>query len=52
LEKEQLQRPVDRFVKFIETTTCAGSLYAMPDLGEPFTDEELSLTDTPENDLP
>ncbi|MDP9612882.1 hypothetical protein [Streptomyces demainii] len=52
LEREQVHRSVDRFVRFIETTTGAGSLFAMPDLGEPFTDEELGLTDSPENDLP
>ncbi|MFF5962110.1 hypothetical protein [Streptomyces luteogriseus] len=49
LEKEQVHRPVDQFVRFIETTTRTG-LFAMPDLGEPLTDAELGLTDGPEDD--
>ncbi|TSB32007.1 hypothetical protein [Streptomyces benahoarensis] len=52
LKSEQVHRPVDRFVRFIETTTGTGSLFAMPDLGEPFTDEELGLTEDAENELP
>jgi hypothetical protein len=52
LEKQPVHRPVDRVVRFIETTSGVGSLFAMPDLGEPFTDEELDLVEEPENDLP
>ncbi|WP_330457372.1 hypothetical protein OIB37_10950 [Streptomyces sp. NBC_00820] len=43
LEKEQLHRPVDRFVRFINSASSVGSLFAMPDLGEPFTAAELGL---------
>ncbi|WP_156724763.1 hypothetical protein [Streptomyces apocyni] len=49
LEREQAHRPVDRFVRFVETATGTG-LFAMPDLGEPFTDAELGLTDAPSED--
>lgn len=42
VEEQQLHSPVDRVVRFVETSR-AGGLFAMPDLGEPFTDEELGL---------
>lgn len=50
LEKEHAYRPVDRFVRFVETSVGRG-LFAMPDLGGPFTDEELGLTGGTEDDL-
>ncbi|MET8978971.1 hypothetical protein ABZX85_25460 [Streptomyces sp. NPDC004539] len=51
LEREQVHRPVDRIVRFVETSTTIG-LFAMPDLGGPFTDAELGLADGPEDDVP
>ncbi|MFJ9714009.1 hypothetical protein [Streptomyces sp. NPDC101234] len=50
LEKEQAHRPVDRLVRFVEATANTG-LFAMPDLGGPFTAAELGLADSPENGL-
>ncbi|MFJ3799916.1 hypothetical protein ACIPSJ_26980 [Streptomyces sp. NPDC090088] len=50
LEKEQAHRPVDRFVRFVETSIGRG-LFAMPDLGGPFTDAELGLDDGPDDDV-
>lgn len=51
LEREQVHKPVDRFVRFTETAIDRG-LFAMPDLGEPFTDAELGLTSDTEDGLP
>ncbi|MGW1364947.1 hypothetical protein ACWCQP_47070 [Streptomyces chartreusis] len=45
LEKERVHRPVDRFMRFLEATSGVGALFAMPDLGEPFTDAELGLVE-------
>ncbi|MFE6288012.1 hypothetical protein [Streptomyces sp. NPDC057877] len=50
MEREQIHRPVGRFVRFVETSTRIG-LFAMPDLGEPFTDAELGLPDGSEDDV-
>ncbi|MBM9624786.1 hypothetical protein [Streptomyces zhihengii] len=47
VEKQELHSPVDRVVRFIETSR-AGGLFAMPDLGKPFTDEELGPYEEPE----
>ncbi|MFC8291117.1 hypothetical protein ACFUJ0_00720 [Streptomyces sp. NPDC057242] len=48
LEREQLHRPVDRIVRFVEST--GGGLFSMPDLGEPFTDAELGLEEEYDED--
>jgi hypothetical protein len=37
LERESVYRPVDRKVRFAEQVLYLGLLFAMPDLGEPFT---------------
>jgi hypothetical protein len=50
LERQQVHWPVDRFVPFVEASTRTG-LFAMPDLGEPFTDAELGLAEGSEDDV-
>ncbi|MFI1652172.1 hypothetical protein ACH4XT_35305 [Streptomyces avidinii] len=50
VQEQQLHSPVDRVVRFVEATSGAGGLFGMPDLGEPFTDEELGLTEEPEDE--
>ncbi|MEU4730733.1 hypothetical protein [Streptomyces sp. NPDC023588] len=49
LEKQQVHRPVDRAVRF--RASSVGGLFAMPDLGEPFTDEELGLVSELDDEL-
>lgn len=43
LEKRTAHRAVDRQVRFVEGGPGLGDLFAMPDLGEPFTAEEWPL---------
>lgn len=55
LEAESVHRPIDRRLRFIEGTTEVGSLFAMPDLGEPFAALDYAAPgeqDWPEADLP
>jgi len=49
LEREQVHRPIDRIVRFVDS--ASSGLFAMPDLGEPFTTEELGLVEKTEDDL-
>lgn len=47
LEKQPAYRAIDRKVRFVEGIAGLGGLFAMPDLGEPFTAEEWPLDEEP-----
>lgn len=46
LEKQEAYRAVDRQLKFVEGISGLGGLFAMPDLGEPFTTDEYPPEET------
>lgn len=45
LEKQPVYRAVDRELRFTEGIAGLGGLFAMPDLGDPFTEDEWPLED-------